>query len=130
MSAPAYARYPTRPLGVTVLAILIGVFGFLLLVSGALLLVGAHGVALLGLPRTLFGLGGPIAGFLALIVGLILLGLALGLWNLRMWAYVLALVFVIFELISFGLGGGVLTIGFLFLLFLLVYLLVVARFFR
>ena len=130
MGAPGYARYPMRPLGVTILAILIGIFGFLLLVSGALLLVGAHGFSLLGLPRTLFGLGGPVAGLLALVVGLILLGLALGLWNLRMWAYVLTLVFVIFEMISFGLGGGILTIGFLFLLFLLVYLLVIARYFR
>jgi hypothetical protein len=125
-----YGQPRRRPIGVAILAILVGAFGFLLLLSGALLLVGVAGHAIVGLPTTLFGIGGPIAGLVALIVGIVLLGLGLGLWNLRMWAYVLTLVFVLFELVSFGLAGGIVTIGFLFLLFLLVYLLVVARFFR
>jgi hypothetical protein len=127
----SYAPYPRgRPLGVTIVAILIGIFGFLLLVSGALLLAGASGFAIVGLPSHFFGVGGPVAGLVGLVVGLVLLGLALGLWNLRMWAYVLSLVFVLFELISFGLSGGILSLGFIVLLFLFVYLLVVARYFR
>ncbi len=129
MSYASYGR-PVRPLGVAILAILLGIFGFLLLLSGALLLVGAHGIALVGLPVRFFGIGGPVAGLIALVVGLVLLGVALGFWNLRMWAYVLALVVVLFELLSFGLSGGIVTIGFLALLFLFVYLLVVARYFR
>jgi hypothetical protein len=47
-----------------------------------------------------------------------------------MWALVLTLLFVLFELISYGLAGLFITFGFIFALILFVYLLAVRRHFR
>ena len=44
-------------------------------------------------------------GAILLVVGLIILGIAVALWRLRMWALVLALLVLIFVMVSYGLGG-------------------------
>ncbi len=125
-----YSPSPSRPLGVAILAFLVGLFGFLLILGGALVVAGATALSFLGVPSGFAGLGGVEFGAIVLIIGLIVLGLALGLWHLRMWALVLTLLFVIFELISYGLAGLFVTFGFIFALILFVYLLAVHRHFR
>ncbi|HTT72642.1 MAG TPA: hypothetical protein VMG99_00615 [Thermoplasmata archaeon] len=120
----------SRPLGVAILAVLIGLYGFLLILLGALILVGSAAEHTFGsaLPYS-FGTSVTIAGALTLVIGLIVLGLAVGLWHLRMWALVLTLLFLAFELISFGLAGAFVSVGFILSLILFLYLLAVSRHF-
>jgi hypothetical protein len=128
--ATTYPSTPSRPLGVAILAVLVGVFGFLIVLVGALVLAGATALTFLGVPSGFAGFGGIEFGAIVLIVGLIILGLALGLWHLRMWALVLTILFVILELVSYGLAGAYVSFGFIFGLILFVYLIAVHRHFH
>jgi len=125
-----YAPAPSRPLGVAILAVLVGLYGFLLIVVGALVLAGVAAAHYFGVPTGFAGLGTVTLGAVVLIVGLIILGLAIGLWHLRMWALVLTLIFVVFELVSYGLAGAFVSLGFILALILFVYLLAVHRHFQ
>jgi hypothetical protein len=91
------------PLGVAILAVLIGLFGLFVIVLGLLFLFTSAGLAVGGLGvSSVFGYTGTIAGIIVLIVGLIILGVAVGLWNQEMWALVLAiLVLIVFGVIDF-----------------------------
>jgi len=122
---------PSRPLGVAILAFLIGLLGVVwiilgLLVIGSVSLPGAH---LLSAP-SVFGTAGFIAGVVVLVVGLIVLGLGLGLWHQRMWALVLTLLFLLVELAVYGYAGDFVSLGFLLALVLFIYLIAVRRHFR
>lgn len=72
------------------------VVGVLALVFGTMIALGGAGGA------SVFGVGGAIAGRIILIVGLLILGVAVGLWNQRLWALVLAI--LVLPLLW---GGGV-----------------------
>jgi len=120
---------PSRPLGVAILAVLVGLLGFLLILGGALVLAGAAAVSYLGIPSGLAGVHGIELGAVVLIIGLIILGLALGLWHLRMWALVLTLLFVLFELAIYGLAGDFVSVGFILALILFIYLIAVRHHF-
>ena len=128
---PTYATVapPSRPLGVAILAVLVGLYGFLLLLAGLLVLAGVAVTHFLGVPTGFAGLGSFALGLVVFIVGLIILGLALGLWHLRMWALVLTLLFVIFEMISYGIAGAFVSLGFILAFILFIYLLAVHRHF-
>lgn len=130
--APQYVPppRPSRPLGVAILAVLVGLYGFLLLLGGLLVVAGVAVTHFLGVPTGFAGLGSFALGLIVLIVGLIILGLALGLWHLRMWALVLTLLFVVFEMVSYGLAGAFVSLGFILALILFIYLLAVHRHFR
>ena len=120
---------PSRPLGVAILAVLIGIYGFLIIVLGGLLLAGSS-LGLIGSPLpAYFGASGVIAGLIILIVGLIILGLAVGLYHLRMWALVLTLIFLAFEIVTYGLAGAYVSVGFILGVILFVYLLAVSSHF-
>ena len=81
------------PLGVAILAILIGIFGFFVVIVGVLLLVAVAGLTLGGVAvTTVFGTTGAVAGIIVLVIGLIILGVAVGLWNQELWALVLAII--------------------------------------
>jgi hypothetical protein len=83
------------PLGVAILAILIGVFGFFVLAVGLLaLLVGA--AAGFGSPTTVFGLTGTIAALILVLIGAIVLAVASGLWDQELWALALAIIVLLF----------------------------------
>ena len=123
---------PSRPLGVAILAVLVGLFGVLWIVLGILILAGVAAFAFLsagGLPGVL-GLTGLVAGAIVLGIGLVILGLALGLWHLRLWALVLTLIVVAVGHISDGLAGAYASLGFVLGAILFVYLLAVNRHFR
>lgn len=123
------AGYPpppqSRPIGVAILAILV-------ILVGAIFLLGAMGLFLLagfaafrGLP-TFFGLGGAILGAVFLIFSLIFIGVGLGLWHLRGWAWWLAVI----VLLLFIIGSFADPVGLVIPLILLIYLILVRHHFR
>jgi lysylphosphatidylglycerol synthetase-like protein (DUF2156 family) len=82
-----------RPLGITLLAVLHVLHAIFLFIGGvALIALGAFiGRGLFGLPRFLNGVVSLI-GVVVVVIGLLYLGLAWGLWTGKGWAWVLSLV--------------------------------------
>ena len=128
---PPPAPPPRRrlPLGVAVLSVLVGLYGFVVFVVGLLLFATIPVSSYLGLPST-FGLGGYALAAVVLIVGLIIIGIAVALWRLRLWALVLGLLFLIYELVSYAYAGHYLSVGFILALVIFLYLIAVNRHFR
>jgi len=119
---------PSRPLGVSILAVLIGFVGVFFILGGALLII--FGVAV-GLSVPLFGLsvGVTVLGVILLIFGLIILGLALGLWHQRLWALVLAIIIFALNFVSDVLAGTWFSVGGILSVLLVIYLIAVHRHF-
>jgi hypothetical protein len=130
-SLPPPAPPPKRslPLGVAVLSVLVGLYGFVIFLVGILLFVHFGVSSYLGLPST-FGLAGYELAAVVTIVGLIILGIATALWRLRLWALVLALLFLIFELVSYAYADHYASVGFILALVIFLYLIAVNRHFR
>jgi len=118
---------PSKPIGVAILAVLIGIVAVLFILAGVLLAV--VGVAV-GISLPAFGSYGlTVVGIIVLIFGLILLGVALGLWRQRLWALVLAIIFFALYFISDALAGDWLSLGAIISLLLVIYLIAVHRHF-
>jgi hypothetical protein len=116
------------PLGVAILAVLIGIFGFFVLLIGLLFLFVAAGVALGGVGVTsVFGVTGTVAGIIIAIIGLVILAVAVGLWNQELWALVLAILVLLFYGVVEYLSAA--WVGLLIVVLLLVYLGAVSRHF-
>jgi hypothetical protein len=130
--SPTAPPPPSRPLGVAILAVLIGIYGFLEFVVGLLIAVGSAAISSLGGSSAfhILGTSGVLAGVIIAVIGLIVLGLAVGLWHLRMWALVLTLLFLAFEMVINALNGSYISFGFIVALLLFIYLLAVNRHFR
>jgi len=130
-SLPPPAPPPRRslPLGVAILSILVGIYGFFLFVIGLLLAVHVAVSDYLGLPFK-FGLSGLALGAVVAIVGLIILGIGVALWRLRLWALVLGILFLLYELVTYAWVGHVASVGFVLALVIFVYLIAVHRHFR
>jgi len=96
VSSGNYAYIGRLPLGVALLAVLIGIFGFLVLVAGALLLVFGTSFVFGTGSVTVFGTGGTIAGLVLLLIGAVILAVATGLWDQELWALALALIVLLF----------------------------------
>jgi hypothetical protein len=131
MTATTTTYSSTRPLGVAILAFLIGLYGFVVFLLGLLIAVGStvFGAFNSSSPFHSFGVTGVVAGVITLIIGLIILGLAVGLWHLRMWALVLTILFLILEVVLYGIAGAFISFGFIVALLLLIYLIAVSRHF-
>lgn len=116
------------PLGVAIIAVLVGIFGFFVLVGGLLLLASAAGYALGGVWVTsVFGTTGTIAGIIISIIGLVILAVAVGLWNQELWALVLAiLVLLVYAAVEFVAAAW---LGLLIVVLLLIYMVAVAKHF-
>lgn len=119
---------PSRPIGVSILAVLIGLVGIVFILAGVLLAVlgiaiGVH-VPGFGIP-----LGLTVAGIVILVIGLIILGLALGLWHQRLWALVLSIIIFALNFISDALTGNYFSLGAIVSLILVIYLIAVHRHF-
>jgi hypothetical protein len=136
MAQPTYSVPPrNRPLGVSIIAVLLGLYGLLTFIGGLLVVVlSNYGLVLGG--TYLFGLPGTLIGVVLVIVGLIELGVAVGLWHLRMWALVLAVLVLLYDVASplfsllVGRGVGSSIVGFVIAFLLLVYLIAVRKHFR
>jgi hypothetical protein len=83
-----------RPLGITILAILAGVAGFMQLVIGLDLL----GAVVFGPARA--GSHVSLAGWSSLILGFIWVSVAGALWSLKPWAWMFGLIMSIFAVID------------------------------
>lgn len=120
---------PSRPLGVAILSVLLGIYGFLVFLFGLLVIAGIAVSSYLGISH-FAGYGGYVLGSIVAVIGLVILGVAVGLWHLRMWALVLALIVTFVELAVNGIAGNFVSFGFIVALILFVYLLAVHRHFR
>jgi hypothetical protein len=115
------------PLGVAIIAILIGVFGFFVLLAGILLLVFGTAFVLGGGSLTVFGYTGAVAGLIILILGIVILAVASGLWNQELWALALAIIVLAFYGIVEYLNQA--WIALLIVVLLIVYLVAVSNHF-
>jgi len=126
---PAPPPRKTLPVGVALLSILVGVYGFILFLLGLLLFVG-HTLNISFLSAPVLGLTGYTLDAAVTIVGLIILGIAVALWRLRLWALVLALLFLVYEMAVYAIAHQFLTFGFVLALVIFLYLIAVNRHFR
>jgi hypothetical protein len=114
------------PLGVAVLSVLIGIFGFFVFLLGLLVALLGVGYGLAG-GETVFGLGGVAGGLIILLIGIIILAIAYGLWNQELWALVLAIiVLLVYGVIEFVSRSW---LGFVIVAILLIYLVAVSSHF-
>lgn len=88
MAAPRH-----RPLGVTIMAVLLGIQGLIELIGGIVLILAAnslshrivsHGHTIIAKFVDTFGIG---IGVVGIIVGLVTLFFVFSLWSLQRWAY-------------------------------------------
>ena len=126
---PAPPPQRSLPLGVAVLSVLVGLYGFALFLLGLLLFVG-YSLHLSYLDVPVFGLTGLALAAVVTIVGLVILGLAVALWRLRLYALVLALLFLLYEIVAYAYAREFATVGFVLAVIIFVYLLAVNRHFR
>jgi len=115
-----------RPIGVSILAVLVVIVGVLLVLTGILGLLAF--VVLLSIEE-LKWLAQPtlLASLIVLVVGVILSVSGVGLWRLRMWAWTLAVIVLVFALLGQAVGFSLTS--FVIELVLLVYLLAVRQHF-
>jgi hypothetical protein len=114
------------PLGVAIISVLVGIFGFIVLIAGLLLLLLGVGLGLAS-GTSVFGLTGVVAGLFVLIVGAVILAVAFGLWDQELWALVLAIIaLLVFGAIEFFSRSW---LGLLVVVVLLVYLVAVSNHF-
>ncbi len=126
MYPPGYyqAPRPSRPIGVSILAILVVLGGVLFLLSGIAILLFSAAFALGGLG--IFGLAGSILGGIVLIFGIIWIAVGLGLWNLRGWAWWLAVIVMVLTILGGISAPAVIVVP----LLILIYLILVRNHFR
>jgi len=97
-----------RPLGISIIAVIMAIQGILGILGGILLLAG----------------GVPALGIITLILGVLYLVLAWGLWTLKPWAFWGTVILEVLTLINgiFGLGLGRQTNGIVSIIFAVVVL--------
>ncbi|MCI4323982.1 MAG: hypothetical protein L3K03_08235 [Thermoplasmata archaeon] len=129
----ASGSYSSRPLGVAIIAVLIGLFGLVELIVGVFLLIIGAGFALVG-ASTDFGVlyfhSILISGLVLFLLGIVLLVIARSLWELEMWALALALIVLIVLLVLNLASGTYLSLHTVVEAILIVYLVAVSRHFR
>jgi hypothetical protein len=116
-----YAAPPQRPIGVTIIAILSGLAGIAEIVGGLGLMAlgaiaGGAGAGIFGALTAVFG------GVLALI-GLITLGVAVGLWRMRGWAWWVAMIVNVISILISAASGT--YFGAIFPVIIVIYLIVI-----
>jgi hypothetical protein len=118
------------PLGVAILAVLIGLFGFFVVVIALALLFVSAGYVIAGVGvASVFGYTGTIGGIIVLIIGLVILGTAVGLWNQELWALVLAIIVLLFYGVVEYLSVPTAWLGLAIVVLLVVYLAAVSSHF-
>jgi len=125
----------TRPFGITLLAVLHTLQAILFFVGGiALIALGT--MIRRGFIHRLLGGVASLSGVVVVIIGLLYLGLAWGLWSGRLWAWAISLVLaglgIIFSLISLLRGRFLILIVLILDIIIIYYLLTphVRTFFR
>lgn len=122
-----------RPILIAILAIFIALYGLVVAIGGFLYWFGVsifHNIV----PASSIG-SSIVVGIGIMIFGIIIIGIAVGLWHLRMWAWVIAFLFTLGSLGFAIYYGGSPYYGFntfegVVSLLVVIYLLVVLRSFR
>ncbi len=124
---PTYSAAPTpsRPIGVTILAVLTILGGVLLLLLGIVVIAFSSLLVGVGLPLG-FGLTGTILGAIVLIFGVVWIAVGSGLLNLRSWAWWLAIIVMVLSVV----GSITVPVAAILPGLILVYLILVRRHFR
>jgi len=115
----------SRPIGVTILAVLTILAGILFVLLGVVILAFSA-IAAVYLSVLLGGLG-AIAGAVFLLIGIIILVAGFGLLHLRMWAWWLAMIAFILSLGAAAVSANIIGAAVDFLL--IIYLIVVRKHF-
>ena len=117
---PGYyqAPRPSRPIGVSILAILVVLGGVLFFLAGIAVLLFSAAFALGGFG--VFGLAGSVLGGALLMLGIIWLAVGLGLWNLRSWAWWLAVIVMVLTIVGGISAPATIVIPAIILIYLLV----------
>ena len=126
--APPVLIRPSRPIGVALLAILLGLLGFVVLLAGLLVLVSAYTGELLPPGLLIVRSIDPVGAAILAIFGAILLAVASALWNQERWA-LWTTIGVLFFGLTYLFFTGSITLLFLLVLGLFVYLLSVRHHF-
>ncbi len=120
-----YAPPASRPIGVTLLAVLTILLGILIVLAGVLFLVAPLILVGVGLPLA-FGLAAGVIGAIVLALGLVWIGVGVGLLHLRGWAWWLAVIVMVLSILG-SIGSPITAV---IPALILVYLIVVRRHFR
>ena len=120
---------PSLPIGVAVLAILVALIGILLLVSAILTFLSIFGAAVIpaGIPLLLAS-ADELGAAILLVLGAALIAVARAMWNLETWSLYLSVV-VVFAGLTYLFFTASITVLFLILLVVFVYLLTVRHHF-
>lgn len=95
----------SRPLGVTIISIILAIQGIFELIIGIIAIVAGfaigHAAAVHGhtTVRTIIDAFGGVLGIISIIVGLLTLLFAWGLWTLKRWAFWLTIIIEVISLI-------------------------------
>ncbi len=128
---PRWEPTPVRPLlpvGVAILAVLIALVGVVVLVSGALYLLDTFIPGIVPPELLILSAIDPIGAAILLVFGAVLLGVATALWHQERWALWTTVV-VVFGVMAYLFFTFSITILFLVLVGLFIYLLAVRRHF-
>jgi hypothetical protein len=132
-STPPGPPHVRRPILIAILAIIVAIYGLVVAIGGFLYWFGVSIFSSI-IPSTSIA-SNIIVGIGIIIFGLIIIGIAAGLWRLRMWAWVIAFLFTLGALGYAIYEGGSPYYGFntftgIFSTLVIIYLLVVIRNFR
>ena len=116
---------PSRPIGVTLLAVLTILLGVLIVGLGLLFIVAPLILVGVGLPFA-FGLAAGVIGAIVLVFGLIWIGVGVGLLHLRGWAWWLAVIVMVLSIV----GSFASPLTAVIPALILIYLIVVRHHFR
>lgn len=119
---------PSLPIGVAVLAVLIALSGLFILISGILFLVNLYAGPIVPSDLLVLKSIDQIGAGILVVLGAVLLSVANALWNQERWA-LYATVLVLFLGLAYHFFTGYITVLFLLLLLVFVYLLTVRRHF-
>lgn len=119
---------PSLPIGAAILAVLIGIAGLVLLLAGSLFLLNYYSQGAVPNGLLIVHSVDPFGAALLLLLGAVLLALATALWRQEAWALWTTIV-VVFAGLAYLFFTDSITVLFVLLLVLFVYLLAVRRHF-
>ena len=125
-------RIKRRPFLVSLLAFIIAIWGILLVLGGLGILLFSWWTDF-GNSYEIFGIGAPWSGLISIVVGLIYLGITMGLWRMRFWAWIIAVLVTLGWVASTGYSitsSDPHWVGLIISVLILIYLFVIVGRFR
>ncbi len=119
---------PSLPIGVAVLAVLIAIAGLVVLLAGVLYLLSAYFTSLVPTTLLIVRSVDPVGAAVLVVLGAILLAVATSLWRLEAWALWTTVV-ALFLAVAYLFFTASITVLFVLLLLLFIYLLTVRHHF-